>query len=243
MRTEFIDRIDSTNAELLRRGNEGQMDDCCLVSFEQTAGRGRRGRTFESPRNSGIYMSMLLHPGCNVEKASLLTTMMAVAACEALEGYDTGVIDIKWVNDLYLNNRKVAGILTECSPQIENGIPAYVVVGIGVNIYPPEKGFSSEIKDRAGWLFESSDSVKINEVLRNMAISIRKRFEGYYERFPRITWLTEYRKRSFLIGRRVKASDGTELTVTGIDDDFGLLGVSLTGLECKYTTGEVSLQL
>lgn len=239
MKTEFVETIDSTNSELLRRGAAGEPEDCCLVAFGQTAGRGRRGRSFESPDGSGIYMSLLLHPRCEVNKASLLTTLMAVASCEALEEYDTGVIDIKWVNDLYYEKRKIAGILTECSPKIENGIPAYVVVGIGVNVYPPKTGFSEAISTKAGWLFDDSE----RNALREIALNILKFFERYYADFPKVTWIEKYRKRSFLIGREVKLSDGTELKITGIDDDFGLLGITSCGRQCKYTAGEVSLIL
>ena len=128
----LLDEVDSTNNYAKKLAAEGAPHGSIIIAETQTAGKGRMGRRFESPKGTGLYMTMILRPDCAAEKLTLLTPMAAVAVSEAVDkicGTDTR---IKWVNDVYLNGRKLCGILTEgalCGSRVD-----YAVVGIGVNV-------------------------------------------------------------------------------------------------------------
>lgn len=246
MNIEFVDEISSTNDVLLERAFSGEAtSECALVAFCQTKGKGRKGREFYSPSETGLYLSILLFPKIPIEEVLKLTPLMAVAAARALEEYSKEQIDIKWVNDLYKNGKKIGGILTECSPEIIKGIPKYIVIGIGINLFPPEGGFPKEIKDRAGALYDKNAAAigDIKTLKKNIAASMIETFEGYYLDFPNKDYLEEYRDRLFIIGKEVSISDGRRGTVLGIDENFGLkIGFS-NGEVDVLSAGEVSLSL
>ena len=121
-----------------------------MIAEEQTAGRGRMGRSFESPEGTGIYLSILMKPHIPAEKAVRITTAAAVAACRAIEECTAETPSIKWVNDVYVRGKKVCGILTEGSADPATGLLNWAVMGIGFNVYKPQNGFSDAIKDVAG---------------------------------------------------------------------------------------------
>ena len=127
-----------------------------LVAESQTAGRGRLGRSFHSPVGTGLYMSILLRPTFSAERALFITTAAAVAVCRAIE-QETGLKpQIKWVNDIYLHEKKICGILTESSINFETKGLKWAVLGIGLNLSEPEGGFPEEIRSVAGALFAES---------------------------------------------------------------------------------------
>ena len=109
--------VDSTNILLRRKAKEGVPEGCVVIAGEQTKGKGRLGRSFYSPSDTGVYLSLLLRPE-NIlpEQAVHITTIAAVAACEAIERVSGRKAGIKWVNDIYMDGKKVSGILTEASP-------------------------------------------------------------------------------------------------------------------------------
>lgn len=150
--------LDSTNAEALRRAVDGAPEGTVIVAEEQTAGRGRRGRSFFSPAGTGIYLSILVRPALAAERAHLLTCSAAVAVAEAIEACAGVDASIKWVNDVYCRGKKVAGILTEGSFDLEGGVLQHAVVGIGVNVRPPHAGFPAEIAERAGAVLPARDA-------------------------------------------------------------------------------------
>lgn len=247
MNIEFVEETSSTNDVLLKKGHEGWCEDTVLVAFRQSGGKGRNGRSFFSPARSGLYMSILLHPIVQMEDAFKITTLMAVAASEAIEEC-TGVnVDIKWVNDLYISGKKISGILTECSPAIRNGVPDYIVTGIGINLYEPDGGFPQDIKDRAGAVFSES----VNSIADDELITIKKKiaqkivwyFEKHYSTFPKVDYYEEYRKRSFLIGKKVRILDGDDVLVKSVNSDFGLVVEHGNGTLEVMRAGEVSLVL
>ena len=106
-----------------------------VVAMEQTAGRGRRGREFYSPKGSGIYLSVILEPKGTLEGSLLITTAAATAVYKAVKEVCGVKLGIKWVNDLYKDNRKVCGILTEAVTDFESGNIEFAIVGIGLNLY------------------------------------------------------------------------------------------------------------
>lgn len=127
----FYDSIDSTNLEAKRQANHIS-GEAVFISMEQTAGKGRRGRTWVSPKNAGIYMSLLLRPSIEPREASQLTLLAALAVQESVGQAFQVDVQIKWPNDLVLDKKKVCGILTEMSAEID--YLNYVVIGIGINI-------------------------------------------------------------------------------------------------------------
>ena len=139
----------STNLDVKALAEEGKPEGTLVVADMQTTGRGRRGRAWVSPSGEAIYMSLLLRPDCNPDKASALTLVMALAVVEALEEIDPDGCGIKWPNDVVMNGKKVCGILTEMSAELD--AIHYVVVGVGINVNQPS--FEGELADRATSLY------------------------------------------------------------------------------------------
>lgn len=207
---------ESTNDDLKKAAREGAEEFSLIIADSQTKGKGRLGRSFFSPDGTGLYMSLLLRPDCCAEKATLFTTLAAAAAAEAIDEVIGISADIKWVNDIFVGGRKVAGILTEGSLSKEKDSPEWVVIGIGINIAPPEKGFPKDISSIAGFLLE-----KGNVLLRDkLAAAIINRIYFYYRNFDAGLYLDSYRKRLFFLGERVTLiRNGAEAEVIAEDID------------------------
>lgn len=208
---------DSTNALLRQRAAEGAREGCVILSNQQTQGRGRLGREFYSPPDTGVYMSLLLRPrDLEPSQAVKITTMAAVAACRAIEAVSGKHAAIKWVNDIFLSGKKVCGILTEGSYNLETGKLGDVVLGIGFNVYPPAGGFPEELADIAGSIFQN----QVDEGKNRLAASFLNHFLEIYHS-PN-GYAREYRERSMVIGRaiRVLAPSG-ERAAYALDVDKG----------------------
>lgn len=247
--------VDSTNNELKRFVVDGERRDMVLIAEEQSAGRGRRGHSFYSPEGTGLYMSLLLHPHAEPKEAAMLTTLTAVAAAKAVEEVSGEPAQIKWVNDVWMRGLKISGILTEGSSSLEEGRLEYVIVGIGINMYEPEGGFPEEIKSVAGAVFESHVQ---KENLRNkMAVEFLANFMEYYQKFPERVYLEEYRKRCFVIGKRVRIitpegapgrperadkADREYALALGIDDECHLTVRYDDGTTELLSSGEISVR-
>ena len=144
----WFDTIDSTNTRAKQLASQGAPEGTVLIADHQTVGRGRRGRSFHSPAGTGIYMSVILRPGCKPEELMHLTCAAAVAMCDAVEtacGLRPG---IKWTNDLVVGHRKLAGILTELG-FAPDGTVDYAVIGVGINCSQSESDFPEEIRSIA----------------------------------------------------------------------------------------------
>ena len=148
-----FESVDSTNSYLKRIAAEGAPDGAVAVADEQTAGRGRRGRSFSSSPGRGVYLSALLRPQLAPEKILPLTALGAVAACDAVERTCGVRPQIKWTNDLVLNGKKLSGTLTELSLEGESGALQYAVIGIGVNCNNTLEDFPPELRDVATSLY------------------------------------------------------------------------------------------
>ena len=144
----IFDTIDSTNTYAKMLAAEGAEHGTTVIALQQTGGRGRLGRSFHAPPGTGIYMSIVLKTESDFSKALMATTAASVAVCRAVSAVCSAEAQIKWVNDIYSDGKKCAGILCE-SVINENGQMPYIVVGIGVNLFAPYGGFSPEIKDIA----------------------------------------------------------------------------------------------
>ena len=232
----------STNAIAREEANSGKPEGYIVLANEQTGGHGRLGRSFFSPKDTGIYMSLLLRPqNCSAEQAVRITTMAAVAMCEAIEAVSDEKAGIKWVNDIFIRGKKVCGILTEGSFNLENGLLDYAVLGIGVNIYPPENGFPKELEHIAGTVFQENQCDAKNRLISEFL----NRFYDYYSSEDLSSYVEKYRSRSLVIGREVtlmSQSSSRNALVLGIDDDCHLLVRYPDGTEGHYSSGEISLR-
>ena len=244
LQLQVLPVISSTNTVLKNMAEDGAEEGVCLIAGEQTAGRGRMGRSFYSPAGSGLYLSVLLRPAMNAADAVSITACAAVAVAEALESLAPVQAQIKWVNDVYVEGRKVCGILTEASLNGETGTVNYLVVGIGINTRPPEGGFPAELQGIAGDAFGE----KIMPDLRcRLAAAVLDRLIGGYAHLREKPWLEEYRRRSLVTGKEIRmlmpGKEPEDGTAVGIADDFSLLVRKKDGSFRRLSSGEVSIRL
>ncbi len=232
----FYEETDSTNARAKEyaRENPDSRETVVFIANSQTAGRGRRGRSFVSKADAGIYISILSYPDSECFDATKVTAETAVNLARAIESLCQCAIKIKWVNDLYLGGKKLAGILTEGEVDF-NGKIAYQVVGMGINVY--KNAISDEISAIATSL-ESETNCKIDR--SNLVARIIEETLS-----PIGDYYTEYKDRSFIIGKTVrvmKLAESYEATVLDINPDFSLKIKTENGIENLFT-GEVSLKI
>lgn len=244
--------VSSTNTLIREAAAQGAPEGLVILAGNQTAGRGRLGRSFFSPEDSGLYMSLLLRPTMEAGQAVLLTTAAAVAVCDGIEAATGFEPRIKWVNDVFLNGKKICGILTEAAFGTENGRLEYAVPGIGVNVYEPEGGFPAELAAIAGSVCGpagqgASPALSCGPDVRNrLAGEILARFWDYYRVLDSRSFLESYRRRSLVIGRPVLVVRNTgsrPAKALAIDDSCRLLVRYDDGSEEFLSTGEISIRL
>ena len=181
--------LPSTNDEAKRRASEGAPSGTVILAEEQTGGRGRLGRTFYSPKGTGIYLSMILRLNLPPEESVRVTTAASVAVSTAIETV-TGISpQIKWVNDLYFGGKKICGILAEM-------VGDAVILGVGINC---STVFSGELSRIAGSLFSQDEE----ELRMQLIAETILRLERMEETLLSPVWIEEYRKRSMVLGREV----------------------------------------
>lgn len=240
MNIERIDTIDSTNEELVRRARVGGQPQV-LIAREQTAGKGRLGRSWVSTEGEGLYMSILIRPDIAVEKAPLLSLIMGLAAARAVKDVTGIEAKLKWPNDLVIDGKKVAGILA--ASEIKNGNLDFVVIGIGVNMF--QEQFPEEIAATATSL-KLSGGTFIREDLEN---SIVKSFNRYYDNFIHEesfrAFMDEYNSLTVNVDRRVKVIEpGNEYEAEsmGVNEDGELIVRFDNGEIRSIRSGEVSVR-
>lgn len=234
--------VGSTNDEVKKLAEEGANEWSCVVAEEQTKGRGRFNRKFISAEGAGVYISILLRPKFSAAETLFITTCAAVAVCEAIENVSGKSVGIKWVNDVLLNGKKVCGILTEASYDVESGGLSYAVVGIGVNVLYQE--FPSELAGIAGTVFGEGEYPQ--EGRARIAAEIIKRFRYYYDRIPQRTFFPEYKRRSVVVGKRVKVFSGNiegDAAVLDLDENCFLKVRFDDGTVKQLASGEVSIKI
>lgn len=230
----------STNTELKALAEQGAPHGTVLFADRQTEGRGRLGRSFYSPRGTGLYLSVLLRSENALKSGVQLTTVAAVAARSAIQEVCGVSAQIKWVNDLYYNGKKVCGILTEGSLS-EEGTLQYAVCGAGFNVYPPEEGFPQELEQIAGNLCPRGET----DLRPQLAAAFLNHLHDALER-PYEEVLEEYRAHSLLTGKRVISKNGAfegSVLVLGISPKGELLVREEDGTETALFGGEVSVAL
>ncbi len=229
----LLDETDSTNAEIRRRLKDGAADKTVVIARHQTAGRGRMGRSFFSSKDNGIYMSILLRSG--IDEPVFVTTAVSVAVCRAIERV-TGISpQIKWVNDLYLDGRKICGILCEAVSDFESGKRAGIIIGVGINCDSIE--FPDELSQIAG----SLGGVDKNRLAAELICGICKINELIADK----SFLEEYRSRSAVLGREIVILGelSKNAVVTDIDEYGGLVVKLTNGEEKTLRSGEISIRV
>ena len=235
----YFESTDSTNtrAKLYAETDEWRLkrEPAFFIAGAQTGGRGRLGRSFLSDRR-GVYLSYLFCPKDSPLSALQYTARAAVIAARAVESLAGGKVLLKWVNDLYLSDKKVAGILTEGRFNEKNELD-YIVIGIGVNVLRQE--FPPELSDIATDI-ESSLGKRIS-----IAALAAKIAEGFLSKLSDESLISEYKERSFLIGEElavIKPSGSYRAIAEGIDDDAALILRLADGSRERLSSGEVSIR-
>ena len=245
----LLEETDSTNRVAKELAWQGEAEGTLVLANVQSAGRGRLGRSFYSQAGSGIYASLILRPNLSATQALRITSCAAVAVARAIETVTELSPQIKWVNDIYLNGKKLAGILTEGSYDTETRSTKFAVVGIGINVFSPKNGFPEDLSNIATSLF-SENSPRISHQYpffrERLCAAIIRRFIPLYEDIKQSPHFKEYRDRLFIIGKNVDVIENDLIKPAKVIDllpDFSLLVEYDDGNRKALISGEVSLKL
>lgn len=237
----IFDTIDSTNNYAKKLASEGAAHGTLVTADMQTAGRGRMGRSFCSPAGGSIYMSVVLRPKTDMQSSQLITSCIAAAAADAVDRVCGTDVKIKWVNDLYLNGKKICGILTEAAINFESGGLDYAVAGIGINLRSVKETFPEELLEIASSV--EDETGKLPGRCRLIA-QILENIDSYMQGIESKVFLEEYRRRSFITGMRVAVSKYDQertATALGISDNAGLIVKYDDGTEEVLNSGEARI--
>lgn len=242
VRLSVFEEVTSTNDLLRTAADAGAPEFTVYAAQRQTAGKGRQGRSFFSPQ-SGLYLSILFRPQLTPAETLALTPMAAVAAAEAVEQCSGQAVQIKWVNDLLLDGRKICGILAESQFSASNTLD-YVIVGIGINLTAPADGFPPELREIAGAVFPQ-DALPEN-AFADCAAALISALMREYRVLAEKHYLSGYRARLCVLDRPITVSEnGTErpAVALAVDDDLRLLVRYADGTEQWRSTGEIRIRL
>ena len=239
---QVFDSIDSTNTYARQLAAGGAPEGTVVVADHQTAGRGRRGRSFLSPSGVGVYLTVLLRPQVRPEQILHLTAMVGVAACNAVERVSGLRPGIKWTNDLVYGKKKMSGILTELSVEAETRETSYVVSGIGLNCGEDE--FPEELRDMATSIkMETGKPVDRCELAAELIRELERMNRGLFT--EKEIWLRQFARDCVTVGQDVKIVRGDEVRfahVDGIGPDAELLVTYPDGAKDTVSSGEVSVR-
>lgn len=244
MQIKVYDEVVSTNLIAKEMAETGEQEGLVILAEMQTGGRGRLGRDFFSPKGTGIYMSMLLRPQIPMEQSILLTVASAVATAEAIEEVFGGEIEIKWVNDVWKDGKKVSGILTEGSISMETGELEYMVVGIGINVFVPQGGFPEPLREIATAMAVGRD--QMGEIRNLLVAKILQKFWNFYTNIEKREFYEKYKKRCFVIGKQVfieKKDSKIPVKVLDLDEQCRLVVQYESGEIAHLQSGEISVRI
>lgn len=231
-----FDETDSTNSYAKILCAKGAGHGTLIAANHQTAGRGRRGRSFYSPKNTGLYLSLIVQPS-DSEHLFRITPAAAVAAVEAIEETSGIHTDIKWVNDLFIGQRKVAGILTEAITDFETGQIDRIIIGIGINCRDSE--LPEDIRDIAGSL--GADSLSRSA----LAAALWKRLLYWCDHLDDPALMDAYRRDSIVLGKEISyTQNGRAMNgrAVQIDDDGHLVIEKPDHSTEVLQSGEISIR-
>ena len=235
--------LESTNKTAKEMAISGAEHGTVIVADCQTAGKGRYGRNFYSPPGHGIYMSFILHPAqLWFSTLTLVTSFAAVSVCEAIEAVSEKKPQIKWVNDIFLDEKKICGILTEAVMDFESGNAHWIVVGIGINFSTPIMNFPEDLRQTAGAVFADGNLA----VTRNrLTGEIINRMMTPESQCSEKEMLDKYKKRLMMLGKNILitgAGQSYEATAVDIDDIGRLVVKKNDGKILSLSAGEISIR-
>ena len=238
-----LEEVDSTNDEIKRRALAGAQAGLVVTAEAQTAGKGRRGRGFQSLSGKGLYLSVLLKPDVPLEQISQLTAWTAVAVCRAVEAVCDVRPQIKWPNDVLVDGKKLCGILTEMGVEGETGALNYVVVGMGTNVSQTAEDFGPELSEIA----TSLHILGANVTRRGLARALIAQLDHMNAAFPAgwEEYLEEYRSRCVTLGREVRLIRNDweyRGKAEALTEDFRLVVCRQDGMLETVSSGEVSVR-
>ncbi len=242
----YFHTIDSTNSACKKIASEEKNKKTIVVASKQTSGKGRRGREFVSP-DGGIYFSLLIDSHNSNDDNLLITSIAAVAVSRAIKKVCGIESKIKWVNDVFIEDKKVCGILTEGVIDMEVGKIKSMVVGIGINFSTKVDKFPKEIRDIVTSIYKNEQSIPNGVSRTKLVKEIVCEIYNIWERLPNRDFLNEYRERSNVIGENVTIYNRDNTVQTGvaknIDDNAHLIVELEDKSQIKLSTGEVTLRV
>ncbi len=241
---KYFDRTGSTNIDAKKFAAAGVSHGTLVVADNQENGRGRRGRSWQSPAGSNVYFTIVLRPVFEPDKASMLTLVMALSVTEAIEN-DCGIrAKIKWPNDIVINKKKICGILTEMEISLESNDIQFVVIGVGINTNQTE--FPEEMKEMAGSLLsEGGKKISRAGIIAKVMECFEKNYEVFAEKKDLSPMMEAYNAALVNKDRQVRVLDPKgEYTGTakGINEKGELLVQKKDGKIEEVYAGEVSVR-
>ena len=243
---QTMESTTSTNDLAKIYANHNSTTPAIFISEEQTAGRGRLGRTFVSPSKTGLYISLCLFPTIALEDLSLITCATAVACIETLEQLTGKSLNIKWVNDLFYQDKKVGGILTEVISDFESQQVQSLIVGMGINLIDSPQSFPEELHSIVGSIFSSKKEYDNSSFNRNHFIAqFLEKWTFYYQNLSKRDFIESYKEHSNVIGKFVNIFEGNQ-TYSAYAKDIDENGHLIIEKEDKslhaLSYGEVSIR-
>ena len=238
---QIFKEVESTNNTAKELDSNAVPNGTTIIADRQTAGKGRIGRSFVSPSGVGLYMSTLIRPEFSLEYAPMITAAAACAAAEAVEKLCGEPVKIKWVNDLYMNGKKICGILTEASFGLEMRTLDCAVIGIGINVRSAKEIFVEELSKTVTSI-QDETGVIVNR--NRLCAEVLNSLEYYLGKIVDRSFLHDYRRREYLTGHAVTANIGREKIsgeAIGIDDNANLIVRLPSGEEKHLSSGEANL--
>ena len=243
---QTMESTTSTNDLAKIYANQNSATPAIFISEEQTAGRGRLGRTFVSPAKSGLYISLCLFPTAALEDLSLITCATAVACIETIEQLTGKSLDIKWVNDLFYREKKVGGILTEVISDFESQQVQALIVGIGINLIDSPQSFPEELHSIVGSIFSSKKEYDNSSFNRNHFIAqFLEKWAFYYQNLSKRDFIESYKEHSNVIGKFVNVFEGNQTYsayAKDIDENGHLIIEKENNTLHSLSYGEVSIR-
>ena len=237
----LYDKLQSTNTTAKECALNGAREGTVVIAKKQENGRGRLGRSFISNSENGIYMSIILKPEISPRDSVFITAMASVATLLAVEKTSESKPRIKWVNDLYINDRKICGILTEAMYNSQSKSLDYVICGIGINVECPHGGFDSTIKDIAGAIFKKAPkhykSILCAEIINT--------FFELYENYEGKDFMSIYREKSCIVGKNVDVYVGDRVVfgeAIDINENAELVIRTKNGDVYSFNSGEARVR-
>ncbi|MGI6570208.1 MAG: biotin--[acetyl-CoA-carboxylase] ligase [Caldicoprobacterales bacterium] len=243
-KTEFHDSIDSTNTRAKELAQEGAAHGTLVAAEEQRKGRGRLGRSWDSPPGMGIWMSVILRPAFPPRFAPRMTALAGLAVLDAVNMLTGSRALIKWPNDIIINRKKVCGILTEM--QADPDLIEYVIIGIGMNVNTPKEGFPEELAHSAtSLLLETGQEVNRCQMTACILNSFEKLYDCYEKTTDFSGMMERYRSQCITLGKRVRVvslSGEWEGTALDLTEDCELVVELEDGSRCTVLSGDVSVR-